>query len=113
QHISLAESGNNQPVNSPAVAHSNTSGTPPASPDHSSDGTPAGSLQPGVGLVVCIDPGHPSEVGRGASGRVTTELHMNWVVALKLRDILKDQGYTVYLTKRSENQFVRNHDRAE
>ncbi len=63
--------------------------------------------------VICIDPGHPSEVGRGAHGRHTTEIHIAWVEALKLRTILEKRGYHVVMTKTSENQFVRNRARAE
>jgi N-acetylmuramoyl-L-alanine amidase len=63
--------------------------------------------------VICIDPGHPSEVGRGASGRHITELHAAWVVALKLRADLEKRGYKVVMTKQSEGEFVRNRARAE
>src|SRR5215207_4746547 len=50
--------------------------------------------------VVCIDPGHPSEV---ASGRTvqhgTSETRVAWEVALKLREELEAKGYAVVLTK--------------
>ena len=63
--------------------------------------------------VVCIDPGHPSEV---ASGRTmqhgTNETHIAWEVALKLRAELEAKGYAVVLTKSAEDELVRNRDRA-
>jgi N-acetylmuramoyl-L-alanine amidase len=63
--------------------------------------------------TICIDPGHPSEVGRGTAGKHISEIHAAWVVAMKLRDVLVARGMRVVLTKRSENQFVRNRARAE
>lgn len=72
-------------------------------------GSPAAPLQ---GLTICIDPGHPSEVGRGTQGRRITEMKAAWLVALKLKDILRRDGAAVVMTKSSEAQFVRNKDRA-
>ena len=63
--------------------------------------------------VICIDPGHPSEVGVGTQGKRLTELHANWTVALRLRDLLRKDGYRVVMTKASEGEFVRNRRRAE
>ena len=63
-------------------------------------------------LVICIDPGHPSEVGRGTSGKHITEIHVVWQVALKLSSLLEQQGMKVFMTKQSEEQFVRNQERA-
>ena len=62
--------------------------------------------------VICLDPGHPSEVGRGTSGRHITEIQAVWKVALKLRSMLQQQGIKVVVTKQSEEQFVRNEERA-
>ncbi|HEX5707392.1 MAG TPA: N-acetylmuramoyl-L-alanine amidase [Pyrinomonadaceae bacterium] len=63
--------------------------------------------------VVCIDPGHPSEV---SSGRVeqngTNETLVAWSVALKLQKALEERGYEVVLTKSAEGELVRNKDRA-
>jgi N-acetylmuramoyl-L-alanine amidase len=63
--------------------------------------------------VVCIDPGHPSEV---SSGRVeqngTNETLIAWSVALKLRRALEERGYEVVMTKSAEGELVRNRDRA-
>lgn len=64
-------------------------------------------------LTICIDPGHPSEVGRGTQGRMVTEIHVAWEVAMRMKGILQKQGVTVVLTKHSENEFVKNRDRAE
>jgi N-acetylmuramoyl-L-alanine amidase len=63
--------------------------------------------------TICIDPGHPSEVGRGTQGRHITEIAVAWEVAQELRTDLKKLGFQVVMTKSSENQFVRNRKRAE
>ncbi|MGC4044293.1 MAG: N-acetylmuramoyl-L-alanine amidase [Armatimonas sp.] len=66
-----------------------------------------------VGKTVCIDPGHPSEIGDGTRGKQITELHAAWLVALKLKALLEERGAKVVLTKSSERQMVRNRRRAE
>ncbi len=63
--------------------------------------------------VICIDPGHPSEVGRGTEGRHITEIQAAWIIAQRMKTLLIADGYTVVLTKSSENQFVKNRQRAE
>jgi N-acetylmuramoyl-L-alanine amidase len=64
-------------------------------------------------FTVCIDPGHPSEVNSGKTVQNgTTETHIDWVVAQKLRKALVDMGYAVVMTKSSENELVKNKDRA-
>ncbi len=63
--------------------------------------------------VVCIDPGHPSEVGVGTTGKELSELHANWIEALLLKERLEKRGIKVVLTKQSEKQLVRNQARAE
>ena len=63
--------------------------------------------------VVCIDPGHPSETSAGAVVQNgTTEVHIAWVVAQKLRALLEARGVRTVMTKSAENQLVRNRDRA-
>jgi N-acetylmuramoyl-L-alanine amidase len=63
--------------------------------------------------VVCIDPGHPSEVASGKNiQNGTSEAHTDWAVATKLRDALEARGYEVVLTKESEDELVKNRDRA-
>jgi N-acetylmuramoyl-L-alanine amidase len=63
--------------------------------------------------VVCIDPGHPSEVASGKNVQNgTSEAAVDWAVAAKLRDALEARGYEVVLTKSSEDELVRNKDRA-
>lgn len=75
---------------------------------------PAPISQDGVlqGLTICIDPGHPSEVGSGTQGRHITEIQAAWRVSLKLKEALQSEGARVIMTKTSEKQFVRNKDRA-
>jgi N-acetylmuramoyl-L-alanine amidase len=65
--------------------------------------------------VICIDPGHPSETSAGTVSRdgTLTERHVDWVVALRLRDLLEQSGYRVVLTKSSEQEMVTNQKRAE
>jgi N-acetylmuramoyl-L-alanine amidase len=63
--------------------------------------------------IVCIDPGHPSEVNSGGTiNNGTTEVHIAWVVALKLKEILEAKGFKVIMTKSREDELVRNIDRA-
>ena len=92
----------------PANADSNSLPTTP----QTSKGTAYTGQQNEQRLVICIDPGHPSEVGRGTSGKHITEIQAVWQVALKLRSLLEQQGMKVVMTKQSEEQFVRNEQRA-
>ena len=71
--------------------------------------------KPLAGYVVCLDPGHPSEVSDGfAKQNGTTETEMNWQVALRLKRILEGElGATVVLTKSSLTEKVTNRRRAE
>ena len=63
--------------------------------------------------VVCIDPGHPSELNSGKTiQNGTSEVHIVWEVALKLRALLEAEGITVVMTKAKEDQLVRNKERA-
>ena len=72
---------------------------------------PSGRL---AGKVVCIDPGHPSEINDGlAILHGTSENHINWLVALKLKEYLQAAGLEVVMTKESERELVRNRRRAE
>ena len=63
--------------------------------------------------VVCIDPGHPSETNSARTVQNgTTELKMNWEMAGKLADALRSKGIETVLTRKSRDEFVRNHTRA-
>lgn len=62
--------------------------------------------------TVCIDPGHPSEVGKGTHGKKITEIHAAWKVAILLKKELEDEGIKVVMTKGNEMQYVKNKDRA-
>src|SRR5947209_6456881 len=63
--------------------------------------------------IVVIDPGHPSETSAGDEVQNgTSEVHINWLVARELEQLLRDRGYTVVMTKSSETQLVRNAERA-
>jgi len=69
---------------------------------------------PVTGKVVCVDPGHPSEINDGlAILHGTSENHINWLVALELREYLQAAGLEVVMTKQSEPELVRNRRRAE
>ena len=63
--------------------------------------------------TICLDPGHPSEAGRGTAGKHTTEIKVAWRIANLVAAKLKSDGYTVVMTKTSEQQFVKNRRRAE
>lgn len=63
--------------------------------------------------IICIDPGHPSEVSSGKEiQNGTSEVHVAWVVALRLQKMLKGKGYKVVMTKSAEEQLVKNKERA-
>ena len=64
-------------------------------------------------LTVCIDPGHPSEVGRGTAGASVSEIHVAWAVAQKLEKLLVAKHIKVVLTKHTEEEFVKNMDRSK
>ncbi|MEI7831587.1 MAG: N-acetylmuramoyl-L-alanine amidase [bacterium] len=67
-----------------------------------------------VGNLVCIDPGHPSEVSDADSMQHgVTEVEMNWQVALRLKALLEAQGVKVVMTKSSLGEKVTNKRRAE
>lgn len=64
--------------------------------------------------VVCIDPGHPSEVNSGYTVQNgLTETHIDWVVAQRLRQILTRDGIKVVMTRSQERRLVTNRKRAE
>ncbi len=62
--------------------------------------------------TICIDPGHPSEVGRGTRGKHVSEMQVVWETAVSLKDRLEQKGYRVVLTKSKLEQKVVNKDRA-
>ena len=62
--------------------------------------------------VICIDPGHPSEVGVGTRGKSVTEVGVCWTIAKELQIALEKQGYKVVLTKSAEMEKVLNKQRA-
>lgn len=63
--------------------------------------------------VICIDPGHPSEVGPGTRGKKSTEIQAAWKVGLALRTQLEQRGYRVVMTKGKPLEKVTNKLRAE
>lgn len=63
--------------------------------------------------VIVIDPGHPSETSKGTQAADgLSEIHVAWVVALKLKSHLEARGFRVVLTKTAETQLVTNKERA-
>lgn len=70
------------------------------------------SLMQAATPVVCLDPGHTSEVGAGARGKKTTELRVAWEVSQLLANRLRSQGVRVVMTKTAIDQRVSNADRA-
>jgi N-acetylmuramoyl-L-alanine amidase len=63
--------------------------------------------------TICIDPGHPSEVGLGTKGKRTTELKVAWEIGIALRNRLRKEGLATVMTKGSLNEKVLNRRRAE
>jgi len=64
-------------------------------------------------LVICIDPGHPSENNDGKEfTNGLREVSVNWEVAVLLRQELEQDGFAVLMTKQTELEFVSNKDRA-
>lgn len=74
--------------------------------------SPVGDLS---GVVICLDPGHPSETSEGTESKdhSLTERHVNWIEANDLLPLLTADGATVVFTKRSEREMVTNRHRAE
>ena len=65
-------------------------------------------------VTIAIDPGHPSETSAGdVVQNGTTEVHVVWRVALRLRPLLEQRGYRVVMTKGAEREMVTNRRRAE
>lgn len=64
------------------------------------------------GQTICIDPGHPSENGRGSKGKRLTEVEVAWRVGVRLRELLEKDGYRVVMTKSEQEQTVTNRERA-
>ena len=71
--------------------------------------------KPLTGFVICVDPGHSSETSQGTASRDhrLTEMHVNWVVAERLKMFLEADGARVVPTKTRESQVVTNRRRAE
>lgn len=87
----------------------------------------------GSGKVICIDPGHQAHansstepIGPGASqkkAKVTSgtagkasglsEYQLNLQVALKLKSALESQGYSVVMTRETNNVDISNSERAQ
>lgn len=63
--------------------------------------------------TICIDPGHPSEIGMGTKGKRVSEVHIAWSVAKRLEEKLEKLGLRVVMTKQREDQFVKNVDRSK
>src|SRR4051812_10152926 len=63
-------------------------------------------------FVVCIDPGHPSEISSGARAHGLSENRLNWQVAVRLMNRLNSRRIAWVTTKTQENQRVTNRARA-
>lgn len=70
------------------------------------------SLAVAYGATICIDPGHPSEIGIGTKGKSITEVQLCWDVAQLLKGKLEAAGHKVILTKSSVLTKVTNLKRA-
>lgn len=65
-------------------------------------------------VVVCIDPGHPSETNSGRFPQNgTSELEMNWAVATRLEAVLNhDKRFRAFKVRKSRDEVMRNRQRA-
>jgi N-acetylmuramoyl-L-alanine amidase len=64
--------------------------------------------------VIVIDPGHPSETGRGCAHNGMTELQICWQMAQKLQALIEQSGeMTVVKTRDEMARLVTNRQRAE
>ncbi len=75
--------------------------------------TPPQTPKPVKTYSVCLDPGHPSEVGAGATGKKISEVQAVWEIAKALAKELERSGVKVVLTKSKANEKVTNKRRAE
>jgi N-acetylmuramoyl-L-alanine amidase len=81
--------------------------------NEAADGAKAADGKRAARTIVCVDPGHPSEVASGMNEQNgTNETRVAWSVALRLREELEARGYEVVMTKSAETELVRNKDRA-
>ncbi len=64
-------------------------------------------------LVVCLDPGHPSETSSGARVGTLSENRLNWTIAKKVEAILTRDGIAVVMTKHAVHEHVTNRQRAD
>lgn len=98
--------------------HGHASGSPAAATAAAS-GSPSVIHRPPAPItsgssVICIDPGHPSEIADGLEVKNgTTETHCDWAVALRLRERLERDGFRVVMTKQAERETVANRRRAD
>jgi N-acetylmuramoyl-L-alanine amidase len=71
------------------------------------------SQQPKQQFIVCLDPGHPSEVNDGMHKvNGISETEVNWDVSLRIKKILENSGVTVVMTKSRMDERVTNRQRA-
>lgn len=89
--------------------------TPPVPPSKSPQ--PIASYQapqqPRQQFIVCLDPGHPSEVNDGMHKvNGVSETEINWDVSLRIKKILENSGVTVVMTKSRMEERVTNRQRA-
>lgn len=72
------------------------------------------SSTPQASFVVCLDPGHPSEVSAGdALQNGVREVVIVWQVAQRMQTHLASAGVQVVLTRHGEREMVTNRKRAE
>jgi N-acetylmuramoyl-L-alanine amidase len=76
-------------------------------------GAPTLTMTATTPLTICIDPGHPSESGRGTSGRHLSEIDAAWDVSQIFKQDLTAKGFNVVVTKDSAEEYVTNKRRAE
>ncbi len=85
-----------------------------AVPAAAADSTPSVRVAPPAAKVVCLDPGHPSEVSSGdALQNGVREVDIVWQVAQRMQPHLASAGIQVVLTRHGAREMVTNRRRAE
>lgn len=86
----------------------------PAGPGTETTAAVSVSKNDGGGAVVCVDPGHPSEVSDAASlQNGTTEVSVNWTVSKMVETELGKRGIKTVMTRDSFKKMTTNRRRAE
>ena len=99
----------------PAPAKPEPHSTSSVSVNHDASPSPApGAKKKREDIVVCIDPGHPSEVSDANEiQNATTEVSVNWTISKRLGAELEKRGIKTIFTRNAFRKTTSNRARAE